>query len=157
MLKAYAAYACYLFQHKLEVFKWCWHFGIPWRGLCHDLSKFRWWSEFKPHALYFFGPPEKRDQNALDAAWLRHIHRNPHHWNFYLVVDEEGYVNCLDIPDKYRKEMLADFLAKGQSRGANAWDWYECHNRTLGLHPNVHRWLKTQLDFYARQNGATTH
>ena len=152
----YFRYAAYVLRHKLEVFKWCWRFGIPWRGIWHDCSKFSP-AEFGPHARYFYGPPEKRNIASLDAAFLRHIHRNKHHFNYWMLIDHEGYVLCADMPLRYRKEMLADWLAKGASQGQDAIDWYERHSATIGLHPDTRAWLETQLEFWSRRNGSATH
>ena len=58
----------------------------------HDQSK---WSdeEFKPYAKFFSSKGAKvEDPNVTNdfiAAWLHHIHHNPHHWQYWIFPD--GY------------------------------------------------------------------
>jgi hypothetical protein len=47
-------YFKYILKHKYYCFIECWKLGIPWRGIVHDLSKFRP-CEWFPYVEYFYG------------------------------------------------------------------------------------------------------
>ena len=55
MTGRYRRYLSYVLRHKLYVLRAARKLGIPWRGLVHDVSKFRP-SEFIPYARYFYNP-----------------------------------------------------------------------------------------------------
>jgi len=103
--------------------------GIWWRGFVHDWSKFRP-SEFIPYARYFYGDySEYKNSNSLarkglfkqdighrfDKAWLLHIHRNPHHWQFWLLQEDDGPLKNIHIPMHYLKEMVCDWRGAGKA------------------------------------------
>lgn len=100
----YIKYLSYVLRHKWYVFIECCKLGIPLRGLLHDLSKLLP-SEFIPYARYFYGKWIKEEEwhgdarnyipwectemgvkYAFDKAWLLHQKRNPHHWQYWLLV-----------------------------------------------------------------------
>lgn len=99
-------YLSYIIRHKWFVFVECFKERIPWRGLMHDMSKFRP-SEWFAYADYFYGGPypetdttplllrymfsmrtQAQCQADFDHAWLLHQHRNPHHWQFWLLHED---------------------------------------------------------------------
>ena len=104
--------------------------GLTWRGLFHDLSKFRP-SEYFPYLEHFYGdrsnPADKRSRRQdmrankdtdFDLAWLKHIHRNPHHWQFWLLVeDQTGVAKTLEMPEKVVIEMVCDWIGAGRAQG----------------------------------------
>lgn len=81
-------------RHKREVYRAGRRLGVGhWQLLIHDLSKYRP-SEFVPYGLYFYALPgatrhkaviDKSRDRAMRTAWLRHIQRNAHHWQYHLV------------------------------------------------------------------------
>jgi hypothetical protein len=155
MLKHFK-YASYLFRHKWYVFIECCKAGIPWRGLVHDLSKFLP-SEWIPYANYFY-KPKQRDETgyykpcdtgdkAFDYAWLLHQKRNKHHWQWWVLPKGGGGVEILPMPDKYRKEMLADWRGAGRAQGYgdNTNEWYKANRNKMQLHPETRAWVEHQL------------
>jgi len=139
----YFKYAKYLIKHCWYVRKMCWKNGLYWQGLVHDLSKWRP-SEFIPYARFFYGdyPEElnmyekiyhwtlktKKDiQHDFDVAWLKHIHRNPHHWQYWILLEDSGGEIAMEMPEKYVKEMLCDWwgASVATGNGGNSKDWYE--------------------------------
>lgn len=54
-LRAHLSYGWYIARHKWYVLLECTKLGIVWRGLVHDLSKFRW-REWWPYVDKFYGP-----------------------------------------------------------------------------------------------------
>ena len=142
MMKYYY-YLEYVLKHKWFVFVECRKAGIFWRGLLHDLSKFRP-SEFIPYARYFYGKyPDyeayegttvkrprffKEDiQRRFDRAWLKHIHRNPHHWQYWILQEDDGPQKLIPIPPKILIEMVCDWHGAGKAITGedNIEDWYQ--------------------------------
>lgn len=153
-------YMKYVVRHKWFVFLECRKLGIPWLGIIHDISKLRA-DEFMPYANYFYGsgsninrgrnstgyykPTDTGDQ-AFDFAWLLHQKRNKHHWQWWILPCDEDGVKILDMPMKYRKEMLADWRGAGRAQNrpdVKAW-WVE-NNSKIRLHPLTREWVKEQL------------
>jgi hypothetical protein len=50
---------------------------------------------------------------AFDRAWLAHQHRNPHHWQHWLLREDDGKTKVLLMPVEYVDEMVADWLGAG--------------------------------------------
>lgn len=110
---------------------WRWY----WRLLVHDLSKFgpAEWSPYvemfygvEPHVAFEGGvllpgamsaeqaAEAKRARQAnFNAAWLHHIHVNPHHWQHHILHEDSGKVFVLVPPAPLAYEMVADWLAAG--------------------------------------------
>lgn len=81
----------------------------------HDQSKFG--IEYVPYDRYFYGDStDPVVQKNFDVAWLHHIHKNPHHWQYWVLINDDGEFNAgqykikaIDIPDNYILEMIADW------------------------------------------------
>lgn len=70
-------------------------------------------------------------------AWLHHIHENPHHWQYWVLVNddpEEGAI-ALDIPYKYVIEMICDWWSFSWKTGNlyEIFDWYDAHKNHMIL------------------------
>lgn len=147
-IKKHLKYASYVFRHKWYVFVECVKLGVPFLGLTHDLSKFRP-DEWIPYANYFYnmnGGPSPEECEAFDEAWLRHIHRNKHHWQWWVILRDNNGNRILDMPDKYRREMLADWIGAGKAQGNDdTAGWYAEKRPFLILHPETEAWLDGQF------------
>ena len=123
-------------RHKWYVFVECVKAGEIWRGITHDLSKFRP-DEFIPYAKYFYEYMPHKDEidffgddreyeEEFNYAWLRHIHRNPHHWQHWMLQEDDGDALLMEMPLRYKREMLADW--RGAGKAINGFDdttnWY---------------------------------
>lgn len=156
----YFKYLKYVFRHKWFVFVECCKLGIPFLGIAHDSSKFRF-DELIPYANFFYGggkniksgrdstgyyKPTDTGNQAFDFAWLLHQKRNKHHWQWWVLpCDDEG-VKVLDMPMKYRKEMLADWRGAGKAQGTpDTLKWWNANNSKMNLHPNVRQWIIENL------------
>ena len=73
--------------HKHYVFLASLECGIPFRGLCHDLSKFSPIELFNS-AKYYTGNrspiDNEKDERGYSYAWLHHRGHNPHHWEYWI-------------------------------------------------------------------------
>jgi hypothetical protein len=89
----------------------------------HDSSKYTK-EEYSAYDNYFYG---EKDQNAFDKAWLHHIHNNKHHWQHWILYEDDGEVKCIDMPDVYIVEMICDWWSFSwkQNKLYEIFDWYE--------------------------------
>ena len=222
----YLKYLKYVLRHKWFVFIECFKLGIPVRGLLHDMSKLLP-SEFIPYARYFYGTWYKNEDwhgdirnhipyertvdgvaKAFDIAWLKHQKRNPHHWQYWLLVNDSsngeftiqemgtGYEmflsrnnrhlamfdesilfkedkikandgtntnayiyakeiqdrlnkspKVLEVPIKYRKEMLADWIGAGFAITGkrDVGGWYGNNKFNIILHPDTRKFIEENL------------
>jgi hypothetical protein len=160
-------YLHYLLRHKWYVMIECFKVGLLWRGLLHDLSKFRP-SEYIPYMNYFYGDgmgiekgrnetgyykPTDTGDKAFDFAWLLHQKRNKHHWQWWILPEDEGGVKILEIQEPYRTEMLCDWIGAGKAQGKfspsddylqETRKWWNANNHKMQLHPETRRYF-TQL------------
>ena len=149
-MKKHILYLKSQLRHKYFVFIECWKLGIPWLGLIHDLSKFTP-SEWAGYTRYFYGEHKTAEiETDFDVAWLHHQHRNKHHWQRWLLtLDSErsdGKLFAVPMPDRYRREMLADWNGAGQAYGnPNTAEWYLQNRDQMQLHPETRAWIESQL------------
>jgi hypothetical protein len=148
MVRAIIRYLRYVLKHKYHVYIEGRKLGVGrWQLLVHDLSKFSA-AEFFPYLVYFnlrgrweLDPLRKPlVKAAFDRAWLNHIHKNPHHWQHWVLrTDTEG-VKVLEMPDKFVREMCADWEGVGAcfNKGpGHAKRWYIENRATMALHHNT--------------------
>ena len=132
-------YLSYVVRHRWFVFVECVKLGVVWRGLVHDLSKFLP-DEWFPYASYFYDPApdgghRPRQKEAFDLAWLKHQHRNPHHWQYWRLREDDGGTKLIPMPPKYVKEMLADWRGAGKAQGFDSvGPWYAKNQHRIELH-----------------------
>lgn len=90
----------------------------------HDSSKYQS-DEYYAYLNHFY-PSDKYpdDEDAYGMAWLLHQHRNPHHWQYWVLPNDDGSIRSLDIPFSEVCNMLCDwhsFSAKDPSSTAQKW------------------------------------
>lgn len=144
------------------------HPGLYWRGIIHDWSKFLP-SEWFAYANFFYGGPKKPDVDersmlgilaidkwecegrahigkrggAIDIAWLRHQHRNSHHWQYWILKEDDGRLKALEMPYLDMLEMLADWEGAGRAIAATTGkvgtlkDWYVRSRSDMVMHPRT--------------------
>ena len=160
MIRKHLEYAKYVGKHKWYVLLECIRLRIPLLGLLHDWSKLLP-SEWLPYAEFFYGKRAKpvRDRTgyykptdtgdeAFDFAWLLHQKRNKHHWQWWVLPEDSGGLKVLDMPMRYRREMLADWYGAAQAQGKareSVKGWYEANQGKMRLAPPVRQWLEEQL------------
>ena len=161
-MRGHWAYLKYVLRHKYFVFLECVRLGIPFLGILHDWSKFSP-SEWFPYVHSFFNPDgssrDHRDDSGrldpssisreFDFAWLHHIHSNPHHWNHWSLVREQDENKVLRMPDKYAREMLADWRGAGMAKWGedNTLVWYARNEAGIKLHPGARAWIEKELQW----------
>lgn len=56
---------------------------------------------------------ETKRKHEYNAAWLHHLHANPHHWQHWMLHLDNGRTLVLNPPNAVANEMIADWLAAG--------------------------------------------
>ena len=81
-----------------------------------------------------------KTDEAFGTAWLYHQNRNRHHWQFFTSVSKKGGMTIAEMPEKYVKEMICDWIgaakAKGQE-GIYSMEWYERYKHTIFITDKV--------------------
>lgn len=122
----------------------------------HDYSKNEP-DEYYAYDAYFYGG--NRSYNVVENfryAWLAHIHRNPHHWQYWVLINDdpnEGEI-ILDMPYNYIIEMICDWWAFSWNKGNlnEIFNWYDEHksymklsNKTRETVENILKKIKEKL------------
>ncbi len=142
--------------HKWWVFYYCCIFGIPFRGVVHDLSKFSP-TEFFESVKYYTGTRSPidacKEANGVSYAWMHHKGRNKHHYEYWQDNFDKGG-EALVIPYKYSVEMLCDYLGAGRAYMKGKFDiqceiiWWENKNKNpIAMHPVNKRFITNMLRF----------
>jgi len=153
-MNKYIRYLKYVLRHKWFVVIECFKIGLFWQGIIHDLSKFRF-DEFIPYARHFYGSTNEKKYKKIaqtkggysksqdkkdiffDHAWLFHIHRNPHHWQYWILIQDEDDDKILNMPIKYISEMICDWRGAGKAQGRRQpnelQDWYKAYRNKMQL------------------------
>lgn len=147
----YLRYMKYLFKHKYNVLKESIKLGILWRGITHDLSKFRP-DEFFPYTERFYGQGNNKD---FDLALQKHYHRNDHHWQYWVKIGGmyNMEVGVIEMNYDAIKEMLCDWYAMAQHYEGTGWlgalVWFKNHKDEILLHPTTERLVSAWLRYLA--------
>ena len=120
-------YTQYIIEHKKNVEKaYHWlidhgildiHESIP--SLCveHDMSKYQP-EEYDAYDAYFYGGNRtKKVESDFNYAWLHHIHNNPHHWQYWVLINDGDGIKALEMPENYVYEMTCDWLSFSHKTG----------------------------------------
>lgn len=96
----------------------------------HDKSKYEP-EEYNAYGEYFYGSKKNvahKDDKDFKYAWLHHQHNNPHHWQHWLLKEDESeQLEALDMPDNYIQEMICDWMAFSIAKKdiRELFKWYE--------------------------------
>lgn len=150
------SYFLYIIKHKWFVFLECCKLGIPWLGIIHDLSRFHP-NEFLAYAASAPYSQENKPKDIAVAflyAWNNHQHLNKHHFEYWIHFDYHDHKRrLLPIPDRYRREMLADWRGAASAHGntGTAREWYLKSLNVIQLHPETREWIEFQLDIMSKK------
>lgn len=149
-------YDQYLAKHKENVrngFEWL-QTNLPelvknipnlgWQtGFAHDQSKSEP-DEYEAYDAYFYGGNRSfKVVQEYRKAWLLHLHRNPHHWQHWVLINDdpkEGEI-LIEMPINYIFEMVCDWWAFSWAKGnlQEIFKWYDEHKNYMKLHPNTRK------------------
>ncbi|MCI0728857.1 MAG: DUF5662 family protein [Chloroflexi bacterium] len=162
-MRDHIAYLRYVLRHKWFVFWECQKLRVPLlQAILHDWHKFLP-DEWFPYAHYFYRPdgtprqhrdgtgyykPTDTGDHDFDYAWLLHQKRGKHHWQWWVLPEDNGGLKVLPIPDRYRREMLADWRGAGRAQGTpDTLAWYVKNKEKMQLHPTTRAWVEEQLGY----------
>lgn len=158
-------YDLYLQEHKANVFK-----GLEWihenlhnvlegcnYGALeqqirynHDASKSEL-DEYIAYDKYFYcGNRSYKVCEDFNYAWLKHIHKNPHHWQYWVLVNDdpkEGII-ALEMPYNYIIEMICDWWSFSWSKGdlREIFKWYDEHKDHMKLSSKTRKIVENILN-----------
>lgn len=92
----------------------------------HDESKYSP-EEFGPYRDYFYDKEKyPRSTEAYELAWLHHQNHSPHHWQYWVLIQDEDNPRCkaLDMPFEYIIELLCDWDSASKHYGNTAYEWW---------------------------------
>lgn len=128
---------------------------LDYRMKVHDLDKLNIADGTFDIRVDYYHPSGNQAQNisiplpteTAEFAQASELHKksNPHHWEYWLVGEE-------DIPTEMSKisliEMLADWSSFQFIKNAkgNAHTWYAAHKDEIKLHPKTRKELQRYLD-----------
>ena len=156
-----AQYDLYLQQHRNNVYKgfqWIQENlpellvdGVAWQTeFAHDTSKNES-DEYEAYDRYFYGNNKSYQVvQEYRRAWLLHIHRNLHHWQHWVLINDdpkEGEI-ALDIPYNYILEMICDWWAfSWQKDNLNEiFNWYDEHKAYIKMSPKTRKSVDNILE-----------
>lgn len=98
----------------------------------HDHTKCRA-DEYEAYDRYFYpdeyedNPPFSQRVEEYQRAWLEHIHRNPHHWQHWVLINDNGFFTVLPMPEVYIIEMICDWWSFSWKKGNlyEIFDWID--------------------------------
>jgi hypothetical protein len=162
-------------RHKRFVYQSGRRLGVArWQLVAHDLSKLRP-SEFVPYGLFFYSlpgatwrkpVPEAGASARMREAWLRHVQRNAHHWQHWVLIRGASVIStreadcagvaadvleALPMPERYVREMLADWLGVARAYQGSypeslaTWSWWQQNKDQMVLHEETRRLLDTAV------------
>ena len=149
------AYRTYIIEHVSNVTKaynWLVEHDITSESLrtqisLHDVSKYSD-HEYDAYNNYFYGRKTEKIKSEFNYAWLHHIHNNPHHWQHWVLVNDEDGTHALEMPREYVIEMICDWWAFSHKYGNlyEIFDWYNSHKKNMLLHEKTKKLVEEILD-----------
>ena len=125
--------------------------------LSHDGSKTKS-DEYEAYDAYFYGGNRSfKVVQEFNKAWLLHIHRNEHHWQHWVLIndDPEEDVIAIEMPYNYVIEMICDWwsFSWGSADLSSIFKWYDerknyivFHDKTRALVENILLKIKNKLE-----------
>ena len=109
----------------------------------HDQSKYSI-EEYAPYDKYFYGKEKTPEvEENFNYAWLHHIHHNPHHWQYWVLIHDEPneQTEALAMPSIYILEMVCDWWAFSWAKGdlTEIFKWYDEHKDNMILHAETRK------------------
>lgn len=117
----------------------------------HDASKY-YDDEYNAYGEYFYGSKKDvshEEDPDFKKAWLFHQHRNPHHWQHWLLKEDEGdQLEALDMPECYIQEMICDWMAFSIDKKniAELFKWYDSNKDKQILSDTTRKKVEEYLD-----------
>jgi len=145
----YRRYLGYVLRHK-------WFVAVEgvklrvsiWHLIWHD------WTKFLPLEMVSYactfraedGTGQYKPHADFNRAWNQHEKMHKHHWQYWVLIMDTGDVVPLEMPDRHRREMLADWRGAGMALGKpDTKAWYLANRERIKLHEETRAWVEQQL------------
>ena len=103
----------------------------------HDQSKNEP-DEYEAYDAYFYG--RNRSYKVVQdfrKAFLLHINRNPHHWQHWILINDDPNEEeiAMDMPYEYILEMICDWWSSSWAKGDlnEIFNWWEDHEKYIKI------------------------
>lgn len=115
----------------------------------HDDSKYDK-DEYDAYDTYFYGSKSYQATVDFEIAWLKHIHKNPHHWQHWILHhdDPNKPYTFLPMPTEYIIEMICDWWSFSWKTGNlyEIFQWYEEHKHQMLLNTETRAQVEKILE-----------
>ena len=97
---------------------------------------------------YLFGNRTKASETRYLKAKLDHRHRNPHHWEYWILYTSNGAPTALDMEYPYIIEMICDWWSFSWEKGDLflIFDWYKDHKKHIRMSKKTKATVEDILD-----------
>jgi len=113
----------------------------------HDCTKYSR-AEFEGYRQWFFPEEGKhKELNEFQKAWHHHQSNNPHHWEYWVMVDKCKMVP-IAIPYMYILEMLIDWSAMSLKFGDLPTEFYYKNKENMILHDGTRKYIEKLLSIF---------
>lgn len=121
----------------------------------HDQSKYDA-AEYHAYDAYFYG--NNRSYQVVqdfNYAWLQHIHQNPHHWQYWVLINDDPNEGekVMDMPYNYIIEMICDWWAFSWAKDNlyEIFSWYDEHKDYMKLSDKTRKTVEDILEKIKRK------
>lgn len=153
-------------RHKYHVFRYGLKLKVPIVSLLvHDYTKL-YPGYAKSYGRQFFG--DQHDPEGFAYTWNHHQKRHRHHWEYWIMLTghnrggfPDGHV--LDMPEKYIREMVADWLAASRTynhtdvESLESWDWFQNNFDKIRISYRTRERIMDILNEYFEEKNAINH
>lgn len=117
----------------------------------HDESKY-WEAEWEGYLDHFYegsGKSQKEIDMNFKYAWLHHQHNNPHHWQYWLLKeDDSDDIEALDMPLEQVICMLCDWHSfRYVDDSITTEQWYKDNRSNMILSENTERLIEQYIKY----------
>lgn len=109
----------------------------------HDASK-DGQDEYDAYDAYWYGKNRSfKVVEEYNYAWLHHKHNNPHHWQYWVLFNDESEegLTILEMPMNYIIELLCDWWSFGWKEEDlySTHKWYAERKDYIKFHPKTRK------------------
>jgi hypothetical protein len=104
--------------------------------------------EYEAYDNYFYGKQTKAVKDQYKKMWLEHIHRNPHHWQYWVLHNDDGSTECLDMEYPYIIEMICDWwsFSWANDNVFELFEWYELNKKNMKFSKKTRKTVEDILE-----------
>lgn len=106
--------------------------------------------EYDAYANYFYEHRTPEVEKAFNYAWLAHIHANPHHWQHWLLQNDDPDIGLkpLDMPYVFIVEMICDHWSFSwkENRLTEIFEWYDKNKAGIIFSPKTRATYESILE-----------